>query len=129
VLGVPVGDTSGATHDAALRRAAAVRCAGQYSHHAADGTATGEDLKPLIQFGSLKIIAEPLFLLLRFVYGFVGNWGWAIIIVTVVFNLLMLPTRVMMMKSSLKMQRIQPKIDAIKKRMRISRPPIPSAPR
>jgi YidC/Oxa1 family membrane protein insertase len=46
----------------------------------------------------------------------VHNWGWAIILVTVVFNLLMLPTRVMMMKSSLKMQRVQPKMDAIKRK-------------
>jgi YidC/Oxa1 family membrane protein insertase len=46
----------------------------------------------------------------------VGNWGWAIIIVTVIFNLLMLPTRFMMMKSSLKMMRIQPKVEALKKR-------------
>ncbi len=45
-----------------------------------------------------------------------GNWGWAIIIVTVIFNLLMLPTRFMMMKSSLKMMRIQPKVEALKKR-------------
>ena len=81
-----------------------------------DGLATGEDLKPLIQFGNLKIIAEPLFLLLRFVHGYVGNWGWAIVICTIAFNLLMMPTRFMMMKSSLKMQRIQPKMEAIKKR-------------
>ena len=47
---------------------------------------------------------------------FVGNWGWAIVIVTLVFNLLMLPTRLMMMRSSLKMQRVQPKLEAIKKR-------------
>jgi len=73
-------------------------------------------LKPLIQFGFLKVIAEPLFLLLRLVYGFVGNWGWAIVLVTIFFNLLMLPTRIMMMKSSLKMQRVQPKMDAIKKK-------------
>jgi len=44
------------------------------------------------------------------------NWGWAIIIVTVIFNLLMLPTRFMMMRSSLKMMRIQPKVEALKKR-------------
>ena len=44
------------------------------------------------------------------------NWGWAIIFFTVVFNLLCMPTRFMMMKSSLKMMRIQPKVDAIKKR-------------
>jgi len=44
------------------------------------------------------------------------NWGWAIIIVTTIFNLLMLPTRISMMKSSLKMARLQPKVEAIKQR-------------
>ena len=78
---------------------------------------TGQSLEPLIQFGWLTIIAKPLYLALRFLveHG-VGNWGWAIIIFTVIFNLVLLPTRFMMMKSSLKMMRIQPKVDAIKKR-------------
>ena len=40
--------------------------------------------------------------------------GWAILVLTVILNLAMLPTRFMMMKSSLKMQRIQPQIEAIK---------------
>jgi YidC/Oxa1 family membrane protein insertase len=46
----------------------------------------------------------------------IGNWGWAIIVFTIIFSLVMLPTRFMMMKSSLKMMRIQPKVDAIKRR-------------
>jgi YidC/Oxa1 family membrane protein insertase len=63
------------------------------------------------------VIATPLYWILRFLneHG-VPNWGWDIVIVTVVFNLLMLPTRLMMMKSSLKMMRIQPKVDALKKK-------------
>ena len=88
-----------------------------HPRHGADGKPDGQSLEPLIQFGWLTVIAKPLYLALRFLdeHG-VGNWGWAIIIVTVIFNLLMLPTRFMMMKSSLKMMRIQPKVDAIKKR-------------
>jgi YidC/Oxa1 family membrane protein insertase len=70
----------------------------------------------------MTILAKPLYLALRFLRGLLGpgvyNWGWAIIIVTVIFNLLMLPTRFMMMKSSLKMMRIQPKVDAIKNRFK-----------
>jgi YidC/Oxa1 family membrane protein insertase len=63
------------------------------------------------------VIAKPLFLALRFLYEHgIPNWGWAIIIVTVLFNLIMLPTRIMMMRSSLKMMRIQPKVEALKKR-------------
>jgi len=81
--------------------------------------------RALIQFGWLTVIAKPLYLALRFLRGLLGpginNWGWAIIIVTVLFNLLMLPTRLMMMKSSLKMMRIQPKVEALKKRYAISR--------
>ena len=95
----------------------AVRCAGLDHSTAADGKATGEDLKPLIQFGYLKVIAEPLFLLLRFVYGFVGNWGWAIIVVTLTFNLLMLPTRLdddaIFVEDA---AGVQPKLDAIKRK-------------
>ena len=116
VLGLAVGDTSGVTHTRLFAGPLQFDVLANLHSTAPDGLATGEDLKPLIQFGSLKIIAEPLFLLLRFVHGYVGNWGWAIVICTIVFNLLMMPTRFMMMKSSLKMQRIQPKMEAIKKR-------------
>jgi len=116
VLGLAVGDTSGNTHTRLFAGPLQFDVLANTHTTAPDGLATGADLKQLIQFGNLKIIAEPLFLLLRFVYGYVGNWGWAIVIVTIVFNLLMMPTRFMMMKSSLKMQRIQPKMDAIKKR-------------
>jgi YidC/Oxa1 family membrane protein insertase len=116
VLGLAVGDTSGATHTRLFAGPLQFDVLGSIHSTATDGTAAGGNLRQLIQFGSLKIIAEPLFLLLRWVNGFVHNYGWAIILVTLVFNLLMLPTRLMMMKSSLKMQRIQPKLDLIKKK-------------
>jgi YidC/Oxa1 family membrane protein insertase len=52
---------------------------------------------------------------MRFLYErVVPNWGWSILLLTLVINLAMLPTRFQMMKSSVKMQRIQPKMDAIK---------------
>jgi len=85
-----------------------------------DGQASGQSLEPLIHYGWLGIVAKPLYMALRFLHGLLGagpyNWGWSIIIFTAVFNLIMLPTRFIMMKSSLKMMRIQPKVDAIKKR-------------
>jgi len=116
VLGLAMGDTSGVTNTRVF--AGPLQFDVLASTHATgpSGKTDGENLKPLIQFGYLKIIAEPLFLLLRFVYGFVHNWGWAIVLVTLFFNLLMLPTRLMMMRSSLKMQRIQPRLDALKKK-------------
>ena len=117
VLGLAVGDTSGETHTRLFAGPLQFDVLANTHTTSPDGLATGEDLKPMIQFGYLKVIAEPLFLLLRYVYvHIVSNWGWAIIIVTLTFNLLMLPTRLMMMRSSLKMQRIQPKLEQIKKR-------------
>lgn len=69
------------------------------------------------EFGWLTFIAEPLYLVLRFLYSHgIGNWGWSIIVLTVIFNLLIVWPRVMSMKSSLKMMRIQPKVEALKKR-------------
>jgi len=117
VIGLALGDQSGYT---SLRLYAGPKQMDVLSTiHAtgADGKPTGPSLEPLIHYGWLAIVAKPLYLALRFLHEHgVGNWGWDIIIVTVIFNLLMLPTRFMMMKSSLKMMRIQPKVEALKKR-------------
>ena len=68
-------------------------------------------------FGWLTFIATPLYLALRFLHDHViGNWGWSIIVLTVIFNLLIIWPRMMSMKSSLKVMRVQPKVDALKKR-------------
>jgi YidC/Oxa1 family membrane protein insertase len=117
VLGLAVGDTSGSTRLRLFAGPKAMDIVASIHAIGADGKADGQSLESLIQFGWLTVIAKPLYLALRFLYEHgVGNWGWAIIVVTVIFNLLMLPTRFMMMKSSLKMMRIQPKVEALKKR-------------
>jgi YidC/Oxa1 family membrane protein insertase len=117
VLGLAMGDTSGANRLRLYAGPKAMDVLTSIHATGSDGKSTGESLEPLIQFGWLTVIAKPLYLALRFLveHG-VDNWGWAIIVVTVVFNLLMLPTRFMMMKSSLKMMRIQPKVEALKQR-------------
>ena len=117
VLGVAVGDTSGSTRVRLFAGPKALDVLASIHATGADGKPTGPSLQPLIQFGWMTILATPLYWVLRLLneHG-VPNWGWDIIIVTVVFNLAMLPTRIMMMKSSLKMMRIQPKVDALKKR-------------
>jgi len=81
------------------------------SVHAVNGTS----LEKVVSFGWWGIVAKPLFVILRFLYEHVvPNWGWAILLLTVILNLAMLPTRFQMMKSSLKMQRIQPQMEVIK---------------
>jgi YidC/Oxa1 family membrane protein insertase len=120
VIGLAVGDTSGSTHVRLFAGPKETDVLKSIRATGADGKPTGPSLEPLTQFGWLTIIAKPLYLALRYLHDHMGpgvyNWGWAIIIVTVIFNLLMLPTRFMMMKSSLKMMRIQPKVEAIKQR-------------
>ena len=73
------------------------------------------NLEKVVSFGWWGWIAKPMFMVLRFFHEHVvGNWGWSILLLTLILNLAMLPTRFQMMKSSLKMQRIQPEMDSIK---------------
>jgi YidC/Oxa1 family membrane protein insertase len=120
VLGLAMGDTSGVTR---LRLFAGPKQADVLkSIHAmgADGKPTGPSLEPLIQYGFWTILAKPLYFALRWLHDLLGqggySWGWAIIIFTALFNFLMLPTRFMMMRSSLRMMRIQPEVDKIKRK-------------
>ena len=71
-------------------------------------------LGALIDLGTFSIFVRPLFVWVRWTYQHVGNWGWAIIVVTVVINAALLPLRLSSMKSSLKTQKIQPQIKAIR---------------
>jgi YidC/Oxa1 family membrane protein insertase len=121
VLGIAVGDTSGDTRLRLFAGPKATEILKSIHTMGPDGKPDGPGLESLIQFGSwLGYIAKPLYLALRVIRNLLGagaySWGWAIILFTAVFNVLFIPLRFMMMKSSLKMMRIQPKVDAIRKR-------------
>jgi YidC/Oxa1 family membrane protein insertase len=109
VLGAAMGDNSGQVNTRLFVGPKSLDVLG--SIHAV----SGPSLEKVVSFGWLGVVAKPLFLILRFLYEHVvPNWGWAILLLTVILNLAMLPTRLQMMKSSLKMQRIQPQMDDIK---------------
>jgi len=75
------------------------------------------DLNGLVDFGWWGIIAKPLFLWLKWTYRHVvPNWGWAIVLQTLIISLLLLPLRITQMKSMLKMQRVAPQIKAIQEK-------------
>jgi YidC/Oxa1 family membrane protein insertase len=120
VIGVAIGDQSGSTSVRLYAGPKQMDVLNTIHATGSDGKATGPSLEPLIHYGWLGIVAKPLYIALRFLHGLLGsginNWGWAIIIFTATFNLIMLPTRFVMMKSSIKMARIQPKVDAIRKK-------------
>lgn len=120
VVGLAMGSTTGATH---LRLFAGPKQSDVLKTvHAigSSGRADGPTLEPLIQYGMWTIIAKPLYIALRWLHDLFGQnafaWGWSIILFTTLFNLLMLPTRFMMMRSSLRMMRIQPEVDRIKRK-------------
>jgi len=120
LIGLAVGDQSGDTHLRLYAGPKETEILNSIHAMGSDGKPTGEALSSLIQYGWWGIIAKPLYVALRWLHNLMGpgkyNWGWAIIIVTVVFNLILLPTRIWSMKSSLKMMRIQPRLDALKKK-------------
>jgi len=74
------------------------------------------DLRGIVDFGWLGYIARPLFLWLKWTYKYLHNWGWAIVIQTIIINLALLPLRLSQMKSMLKMQRVAPQIKAIQEK-------------
>jgi YidC/Oxa1 family membrane protein insertase len=74
------------------------------------------DLGKAINFGWFAIIVVPLLQSLKWVHRFVGNWGWSIVILTLIINLVTAPLRHKQVVSMRKMQEIQPEIKAIQDR-------------
>ena len=71
-------------------------------------------LSQIINWGFFGVIAKPLFLWLNWVKeNWTGNYGWAIMLVTLIINLALFPFRLSSLKSSRRMQKLQPQIQAI----------------
>jgi YidC/Oxa1 family membrane protein insertase len=81
-------------------------------------TVTGapKDLRSMVNFGWFALIARPLFLWLQWTNKFVHNWGWSIVLQTIVITIALLPLRFYQMRSALKMQRVQPQMKAIQEK-------------
>jgi YidC/Oxa1 family membrane protein insertase len=69
-----------------------------------------------IDFGMFAFIVVPLLRSLKWINGFVGNYGWSIILLTVIINAIMFPLRHKSVVSMRKMQEIQPEVKAIQDR-------------
>ena len=71
-------------------------------------------LERAVDFGIWAVICKLMLVVLRFFHGLVGNWGVAIILLTVVVKVLLLPLTHRMMVSQEKMKKLQPKLQALK---------------
>jgi len=69
-----------------------------------------------INFGTFKVLAVPLLTSLKWVHGFIGNWGWSIIVLTIIINLAIFPLRHKSLVSMRRMQALQPQLKAIQDR-------------
>jgi YidC/Oxa1 family membrane protein insertase len=73
-------------------------------------------LNALVQFGWLEFIAGPLFHALKWLHTYIPNWGWAIVVLTIVVNMVLFPLRISSYKTTIKMQRVAPEIKQIQEK-------------
>ena len=81
-----------------------------------DLEAISEDLDLVVDYGWLWWIAQPLFWLLNTLYGFVGNWGVAIILVTLCVKAFFFYPSAVSYRSMAKMRALAPEIAKLKER-------------
>jgi len=75
--------------------------------------AAGPHLERTVDFGILTVLAQPLFWLLNLVHGYIGNWGWSIILVTALIKLLFYPLSQASGRSMAKMRTVAPRMKQI----------------
>ena len=81
--------------------------------------APGLDLT--VDYGMLWFLAKPLFWCLSKIHEYTGNWGWSIILVTVLLKLLFYRLSAAGYRSMAKMRRVQPRMLAIRERYKDDR--------
>jgi len=73
-------------------------------------------LELTVDYGVLTFIAKPIFWLLTKINNFVGNWGWAIILLTMLIKLVFYKLSEASYKSMANMRKVQPRLAAMKER-------------
>ena len=73
-------------------------------------------LDRVVDYGWLDPIAKPLFWLLVFLEGVVGNWGWAIVVLTILIKIAFYPLAAAGFKSMARMKELSPRLTALKER-------------
>lgn len=82
-------------------------------------TALDHDLAAVVPVGEwIGPIVIPLMALLRWVHGWVGNYGWSIVVLTVLINVIMAPLRHYSIANGIKMAKLSPEMRVIQERYR-----------
>lgn len=75
-----------------------------------------DGLELTVDYGMLWFIAQPLFTILKWVHSIVGNWGWSIILLTVLVKALFYPLNATSFRSMAKMRKLGPQLQALKEK-------------
>jgi YidC/Oxa1 family membrane protein insertase len=119
VLGASVGSVNGITSQRLFVGPKALDVLESVRVARVDNQAQSPDLSAVVDFGFFGFIAKPLFLWLKWTEEhWIPNWGWAIVFLTVVINVALLPLRLSSTRSALKMQKVAPQIKAIQEKYR-----------
>lgn len=78
--------------------------------------AADPQLLKMVKFGFFSTIAKPLLLTMKWLNGILGNWGWSIIVLTLLVRMVVMPLHIMSFRSMKSMQRVQPLIQSLRER-------------
>ena len=84
-------------------------------------TSVAPGLELSVDYGMLTIFAKPLFWLLEQLHGIVGNWGWAIVLLTLIVKILFYKLAETSGRSMAKMRKVAPKLEQLKERYKDDR--------
>jgi len=90
----------------------AVLYAGPQDQHTLEGIATGLDR--VVDYGRLEPICKPLFWLLGWLYRAVANWGWAIVLLTILIKVTFYPLAAAGFRSMARMKEVAPQLQRLK---------------
>jgi YidC/Oxa1 family membrane protein insertase len=88
----------------------------QLSKPVADGGINAQGLPLVVDYGWLTIVAAPIFWLLELIHKMIGNWGWSIVVLTILIKAVFFPLSAASYKSMAKMRTVAPRLQALKQR-------------
>ncbi|MBU3656691.1 MAG: membrane protein insertase YidC [Rhodocyclaceae bacterium] len=88
--------------------------AGPQEHSTLEKVAPGFDL--VVDYGWLTVLAAPIFWVLEWLERLTGNWGWAIVVLTILLKLIFFPLSAASYKSMARMRTVTPRLMALKER-------------
>lgn len=75
-----------------------------------------ENFAKIIDYGMFGVLGKPILWLLKYLYSLFGNWGWAIVVLTIIVRMIVLPFNAYSYKSMKALQKIQPEMNRIKEK-------------